>query len=109
VQMHGGTIDPAVINMIVGQCHSCRKTLCRNVGDQVADWCASFCQVWEKIDEYMDSRRRDRREKRLQEELKKYRTENPKITEQFADLKRKLADIAESEWEVQISLTSPLV
>lgn len=58
-------------------------------------------QVWEKIDEYMDSRRRDRREKRLEEELKKYRTENPKITEQFADLKRKLADIAESEWEVQ--------
>eukprot|EP00884_Botryococcus_braunii_P009418 jgi/Botrbrau1/18478/Bobra.0072s0060.1 len=56
-------------------------------------------EVWEKIDEYMDSRRRDRREKRLEEELKKYRTENPKITEQFADLKRKLAEIAESEWE----------
>lgn len=49
----------------------------------------------------MDSRRRDRREKRLEEELKKYRTENPKITEQFADLKRKLADVAESEWEVR--------
>ncbi len=48
----------------------------------------------------MDSRRRDRREKRLEEELKKFRTENPKITEQFADLKRKLADIADEEWEV---------
>ena len=57
-------------------------------------------QVWEAIDNHMDSRRRDRREKRLEEELKKFRTENPKITEQFADLKRKLADIADEEWEV---------
>jgi hypothetical protein len=56
--------------------------------------------VWEAIDNHMDSRRRDRREKRLEEELKKFRTENPKITEQFADLKRKLADIADEEWEV---------
>lgn len=46
----------------------------------------------------MDDRRRDRREKRLQEQLEKYRADNPKITEQFADLKRKLADIAEDDW-----------
>ena len=56
-------------------------------------------QVWEEIDEHMDQRRRDQREKRLKEDLEKYRKENPKITEQFADLKRKLADVSQSEWE----------
>lgn len=55
-------------------------------------------EIWEKVDEFMDDRRRDRREKRLQEQLEKYRADNPKITEQFADLKRKLADIAEDDW-----------
>ena len=56
-------------------------------------------QVWEHIDEHMDQRRRDQREKRLKEDLEKYRKENPKITEQFADLKRKLAEVSQSEWE----------
>jgi len=55
-------------------------------------------EIWEKVDEFMDDRRRDRREKRLQEQLEQYRADNPKITEQFADLKRKLADIAEDDW-----------
>ena len=41
----------------------------------------------------------DRREARLKEEIEKYREENPKITEQFADLKRKLATVSDSEWE----------
>jgi pre-mRNA-processing factor 6 len=41
----------------------------------------------------------DRREKRLAEEIEKFRAENPKITEQFADLKRKLADVTEEQWE----------
>lgn len=41
----------------------------------------------------------DRREARLKEEIEKYRAENPKITEQFADLKRKLAGVSDSEWE----------
>ncbi len=43
--------------------------------------------------------RQDRREARLKEEIEKYRAENPKITEQFADLKRKLAGVSETEWE----------
>ena len=47
----------------------------------------------------MDQRRRDQREKRLKEDLEKYRKENPKITEQFADLKRKLNEVSQSEWE----------
>ena len=38
----------------------------------------------------MDSRRRDQREARLKQDLEQYRKNNPKITEQFADLKRKL-------------------
>lgn len=41
----------------------------------------------------------DRREKRLKEEIEKFRSENPKITEQFADLKRKLGEMTSTEWE----------
>ena len=41
----------------------------------------------------------DRRETRLKEEIEKNRAENPKITEQFADLKRKLSQVTESEWQ----------
>ncbi|GFR44314.1 hypothetical protein Agub_g5438 [Astrephomene gubernaculifera] len=55
--------------------------------------------VWESVDNFMDERRREAREKRLKEELERYRAENPKITEQFADLKRKLADVSVDEWE----------
>ncbi|CAL5094896.1 unnamed protein product [Urochloa decumbens] len=55
--------------------------------------------VWEVIDQRMDSRCKDRREARLKEEIEKYRASNPKITEQFADLKRKLADLPAHEWE----------
>ena len=47
----------------------------------------------------MDQRRRDQREKRVKEDLEKYRKENPKTTEQFGDLKRKLADVSQREWE----------
>lgn len=47
---------------------------------------------------HMDDRRRAIREKKLKEDIEKYRKENPKITEQFADLKRKLAHISEDEW-----------
>ena len=54
--------------------------------------------VWNKIDERMDERRREQREKRLAEEIEKYRLENPKITEQFADLKRKLGTMSEVRW-----------
>jgi pre-mRNA-processing factor 6 len=46
----------------------------------------------------MDERRRERREARLREQIEQYRASNPKITEQFADLKRKLADITDEQW-----------
>ncbi|KAK9825509.1 hypothetical protein WJX74_002649 [Apatococcus lobatus] len=55
--------------------------------------------VWAQIDSHMDNRRRERRESRLKDEIEKYRIENPKITEQFADIKRKLAEISNDEWE----------
>lgn len=35
----------------------------------------------------------EKRDAKLKEELEKFRAENPKISEQFADLKRKLADV----------------
>jgi len=55
--------------------------------------------IWDAVDSYMDERRRERREKRLKEEIERYRAENPKITEQFADLKRQLAEVKPDEWE----------
>lgn len=55
--------------------------------------------VWEQIDERMDERRRAKREANEKDEMDKFRRENPKISEQFADLKRKLADMTEADWE----------
>jgi pre-mRNA-processing factor 6 len=55
--------------------------------------------VWLAVDEHMDSRRRERREARLREQIEQYRASNPKITEQFADLKRKLATVSDAEWD----------
>ncbi|KAF5841064.1 PRP1 splicing factor, N-terminal-domain-containing protein [Dunaliella salina] len=56
-----------------------------------------------KFDEFMGNdageRGGERREKRLKEEIERYRAENPKITEQFADLKRQLAEVKPDEWE----------
>ena len=47
----------------------------------------------------MDERRRDEREQRLKLELEKFRKDNPKITEQFADAKRKLSAVSYEEWD----------
>ncbi|CEG81837.1 Putative Pre-mRNA splicing factor prp1 [Rhizopus microsporus] len=55
-------------------------------------------RVWDMIDAKMDERRKARREAREREELARYRRERPKISQQFADLKRQLATIDESEW-----------
>lgn len=55
--------------------------------------------VWESIDKRMDSRRKDRREERLKKEIERYRASNPKITEQFANLKRKLSTMTPEEWD----------
>lgn len=55
-------------------------------------------RVWDMIDAKMDERRKARREAREREELAKYRLERPKISQQFADLKRQLTSIDDSEW-----------
>lgn len=56
-------------------------------------------EIWDAVDQHMDLRRRHRRERRLKEEIEKFRSENPKITEQFADLKRKLMEVTDEEWD----------
>ncbi|CAI7927557.1 unnamed protein product [Closterium sp. NIES-54] len=55
--------------------------------------------IWDSVDERMDDRRRDRRDARLKEEIEKYRASNPKITEQFADLKRGLGQMSTTDWD----------
>lgn len=44
-------------------------------------------------------RPQERREERLREEIEKFRRENPKISEQFADLKRRLSELTGADWE----------
>ncbi|KAH8098417.1 hypothetical protein JL720_1360 [Aureococcus anophagefferens] len=56
-------------------------------------------RIYEAIDERMDSRRKRAREEKLIETMKKYREQRPKISDQFADLKRELKDVSREEWE----------
>ena len=55
--------------------------------------------IWDSVDNRMDDRRRERREARLKQEIEKYRESNPKIPEQFADLKRRLGDMSAADWD----------
>ncbi|KAL3631566.1 Protein STABILIZED1 [Castilleja foliolosa] len=55
--------------------------------------------VWEEIDKRMDSRRKDRRDARIKEEIQKNRDSNPKITEQFADIKRTYHTLSTNDWD----------
>ncbi|PSC71481.1 STABILIZED1-like [Micractinium conductrix] len=56
-------------------------------------------EVWDHIEDRMEERRKVQREAKLKEELEKFRADNPKIQEQFADLKRKLAEVPVDQWE----------
>ena len=56
-------------------------------------------EVWEAVDARMADRRRGHREQRLKAEIEEFRANNPKITEQFADAKRKLASLTDDDWE----------
>jgi len=60
--------------------------------DQEAD------AIYAAVDAKMDERRKKRREAREAEELLKARAERPKIQQQFADLKKELVNISDSEW-----------
>lgn len=56
-------------------------------------------RIWDAVDSRMDERRRDQREAREKAELQKLRAEQPKIQAQFADLKRGLSTMSQSDWE----------
>ncbi|PHH83353.1 hypothetical protein CDD82_1866 [Ophiocordyceps australis] len=54
-------------------------------------------RIWEAINERMDRRKRQR-EEREQAEREEYERNNPKIQQQFADLKRALSTVTDDEW-----------
>ncbi|EJT98800.1 hypothetical protein DACRYDRAFT_24349 [Dacryopinax primogenitus] len=56
-------------------------------------------RIWEAVDKRMDMRRKVRREAREAEELAKFRSERPKLQQQFTDLKRGLSSVSDAEWE----------
>ncbi|GAA5866955.1 hypothetical protein JCM8547_003930 [Rhodosporidiobolus lusitaniae] len=56
-------------------------------------------KIYDAVDAKIDERRRARREQREREEAAQALKERPTIQSQFADLKRGLAGMSESEWE----------
>ncbi|KYK60479.1 hypothetical protein DCS_01616 [Drechmeria coniospora] len=54
-------------------------------------------RVWEWVDERMDRRKRQR-EEREKAELDEFERNNPKIQQQFTDLKRALSTVTDEEW-----------
>lgn len=56
-------------------------------------------QIWETIDRRMEERGEARRQAKLKEDLQKFRTDNPKISEQFSDLKRSLGELTDGDWD----------
>ncbi|KAJ9103855.1 hypothetical protein QFC21_002317 [Naganishia friedmannii] len=55
--------------------------------------------IWESVDARMESRRKIRREAVEAEQLAKERALNPKLDARFADLKRGLTAVSDTEWE----------
>ncbi|BCS30300.1 U4/U6-U5 snRNP complex subunit PRP6 [Aspergillus puulaauensis] len=55
-------------------------------------------RIYREVDEKMDRRRKVRREARERQEREEYERKNPKIQQQFVDLKRSLASVSEDEW-----------
>ncbi|PLB35528.1 U4/U6-U5 snRNP complex subunit PRP6 [Aspergillus candidus] len=55
-------------------------------------------RIYREVDEKMDKRRRIRREARERQEQEEHERQNPKIQQQFADLKRSLASVSEDDW-----------
>ncbi|KAK2750656.1 hypothetical protein FQN57_002729 [Myotisia sp. PD_48] len=55
-------------------------------------------QIYQAVDEKMDKRRKARREARERQEREDYESKNPKIQQQFADLKRSLASVSDEDW-----------
>ncbi|KAK9471598.1 PRP1 splicing factor, N-terminal-domain-containing protein [Dipodascopsis tothii] len=55
-------------------------------------------RIYREVDAKMDLRRRARREAREKREQEEYELKNPKISKQFADLKRALSTVTDEEW-----------
>ncbi|KAK2798219.1 hypothetical protein FQN50_008917 [Emmonsiellopsis sp. PD_5] len=55
-------------------------------------------RIYQEVDEKMDRRRKLRREARERQEQEEYERNNPKIQQQFADLKRSLATVTDEDW-----------
>ncbi|KAL2289924.1 hypothetical protein FJTKL_01203 [Diaporthe vaccinii] len=55
-------------------------------------------RIWQEVDEKMAKRRQKQREAREREEIDEYERKNPKIQQQFADLKRALGSVTDEEW-----------
>ncbi|EER43431.1 pre-mRNA-splicing factor [Histoplasma capsulatum var. duboisii H88] len=55
-------------------------------------------RIYQEVDEKMDRRRKLRREAREKQEREEYERNNPKIQQQFADLKRSLATVTDEDW-----------
>ncbi|CRK11519.1 hypothetical protein BN1723_009390 [Verticillium longisporum] len=55
-------------------------------------------RIWQEVDEKMGKRRQKQREARELAEKEEYERNNPKISQQFADLKRALGTVTDEEW-----------
>ncbi|KAI4597512.1 hypothetical protein KJ359_004214 [Pestalotiopsis sp. 9143b] len=55
-------------------------------------------RIYREVDEKMDRRRKIRREAREKAEREEYERNNPKIQQQFVDLKRALGAVSDDEW-----------
>ncbi|RKF54466.1 Pre-mRNA-splicing factor prp1 [Golovinomyces cichoracearum] len=55
-------------------------------------------RIYQEVDEKMDRRRKARREARQKAEIEEYERNNPKIQQQFADLKRALGTVSDEDW-----------
>ena len=56
-------------------------------------------EIWDKVDARMLERRKRQREENAKRELEEHRRRNPKITEQFQDLKRELSTMTQNDWD----------
>ena len=56
-------------------------------------------RIWQSVDERREKRRKKRREAQEKLEQEEEERKNPKISAQFADLKRSLAVVTDDEWQ----------
>ncbi|EIW70840.1 hypothetical protein TREMEDRAFT_61351 [Tremella mesenterica DSM 1558] len=55
-------------------------------------------KIWDSVDERMDARRKARRDAAEATAAEKERAKNPKLQTQFADLKRSMSTLKDSDW-----------